>query len=37
MKAVTYQGPNNVQVNEVNDPRLEKSDDIIVKIELFSL
>lgn len=32
MKAVTYQGINDVQVKEVNDPKIEKSDDIIVQI-----
>ncbi|WP_066288030.1 zinc-dependent alcohol dehydrogenase [Bacillus sp. FJAT-29937] len=32
MKAVTYQGPNNVAVDQVEDPVIEKSDDIIIKI-----
>ena len=32
MKAVTYQGPNHVAVTKVPDPKLEKEDDIIVKI-----
>ncbi|MBM7551313.1 zinc-dependent alcohol dehydrogenase [Thalassobacillus pellis] len=32
MKAVTYQGPKNVAVDQVADPKIEKSDDIIVKI-----
>jgi S-(hydroxymethyl)glutathione dehydrogenase/alcohol dehydrogenase len=32
MKAVTYQGPNNVKVKEVDDAKLEKKDDVIVKI-----
>ncbi|TWI59107.1 zinc-dependent alcohol dehydrogenase [Halalkalibacter nanhaiisediminis] len=32
MKAVTYQGPNNVMVKEVTDAKLEKKDDVIVKI-----
>src|SRR5690242_845118 len=32
MKAVTYQGPNQVEVKQVEDVRLEKKDDIIVKI-----
>ncbi|HWI61896.1 MAG TPA: zinc-dependent alcohol dehydrogenase [Symbiobacteriaceae bacterium] len=32
MKAVTYQGIKNVQVKEVRDPRIEKPDDILVKI-----
>ena len=32
MKAVTYQGPNKVQVKQVDDAKLEKKDDIIVKL-----
>jgi len=32
MKAVTYQGIKNVKVKEVTDPKMEKKDDIIVKI-----
>ncbi|HDR8325033.1 TPA: hypothetical protein QC175_006814, partial [Bacillus cereus] len=28
MKAVTYQGPNQVQVKQVDDAKLEKKDDI---------
>jgi S-(hydroxymethyl)glutathione dehydrogenase/alcohol dehydrogenase len=32
MKAVTYQGPNNVAVKEVEDAKLQKKDDVIVKI-----
>ncbi len=32
MKAVTYQGPNQVQVKQVDDAKLEKKDDIIVKL-----
>jgi S-(hydroxymethyl)glutathione dehydrogenase/alcohol dehydrogenase len=32
MKAVTYQGIKNVQVKEVKDPKIEKADDIIVKL-----
>ncbi|PYI55689.1 zinc-dependent alcohol dehydrogenase [Paenibacillus flagellatus] len=32
MKAVTYQGIKNVQVKEVQDPTIEKPDDIIVKL-----
>lgn len=32
MKAVTYQGIKNVQVKQVQDPKLEKPDDIIVKL-----
>ena len=32
MKAVTFQGIKNVQVKEVEDPTLHKSDDIIIKI-----
>jgi S-(hydroxymethyl)glutathione dehydrogenase / alcohol dehydrogenase len=32
MKAVTYQGIKNVQVKEVKDPKLEKADDILVRL-----
>lgn len=32
MKAVTYQGVKNVEVKEVDAPKLEKADDIIVKL-----
>ncbi|MBU7316524.1 zinc-dependent alcohol dehydrogenase [Paenibacillus oleatilyticus] len=32
MKAVTYQGIKNVQVRQVEDPKLQKADDIIVKL-----
>lgn len=32
MKAVTYQGSKNIQVKEVEDPKLEKKDDVIVRI-----
>lgn len=32
MKAVTYQGIKNVQVKEVQDPKVEKPDDMIVRI-----
>lgn len=32
MKAVTYQGIKDVAVKEVQDPNIEKSDDIIVKV-----
>jgi S-(hydroxymethyl)glutathione dehydrogenase / alcohol dehydrogenase len=32
MKAVTYQGSKDIQVKEVEDPRIEKKDDVIVKI-----
>lgn len=32
MKAVTYQGVRNVEVKEVHDPKIEKSDDVIVRI-----
>lgn len=32
MKAVTYQGIKNVEVKEVPDPKLEKRDDIIVRL-----
>ncbi len=32
MKALVYEGIKNVKVREVNDPKIEKDDDIIVKI-----
>ncbi|WCK56506.1 glutathione-dependent formaldehyde dehydrogenase [Aneurinibacillus sp. Ricciae_BoGa-3] len=32
MKAVTYQGIKDVEVKEVQDPKIEKADDIIVKL-----
>ncbi|MTT31189.1 alcohol dehydrogenase catalytic domain-containing protein [Terrilactibacillus sp. BCM23-1] len=32
MKAVTYQGPNNIEVQDVEDAKLEKKDDVIVRI-----
>jgi S-(hydroxymethyl)glutathione dehydrogenase/alcohol dehydrogenase len=32
MKAVTYHGPKNVFIDNVEDPSIEKNDDIIVKI-----
>ncbi|MDT8861068.1 glutathione-dependent formaldehyde dehydrogenase [Alkalihalobacillus sp. MEB130] len=32
MKAVTYQGPNNVAVTNVEDAKIEQRDDVIVKI-----
>ena len=32
MRAVTYQGAKDIQVKEVEDPKLQKNDDIIVKI-----
>lgn len=32
MKAVTYQGIKNIQVKEVQDPKIEKPDDIIVRL-----
>lgn len=32
MKALTYQGMRNVKVKEVEDPKLQKADDILVKI-----
>jgi S-(hydroxymethyl)glutathione dehydrogenase/alcohol dehydrogenase len=32
MKAVTYQGIKNVQVKEVKDPKIEKPDDMIVRL-----
>ena len=32
MKAVTYQGIKNVEVKEVPDPKIEKPDDMIIKV-----
>lgn len=32
MKAVTYQGVKNIEVKEVNAPKIEKPDDLIVKL-----
>lgn len=32
MKAVNYSGPNKVQVQQVDRPRLEHPDDVIVKV-----
>ena len=32
MKAVTYQGPNHIAVTKVPDAKIEKHDDIVVKI-----
>lgn len=32
MRAVTYQGPNQVEVKDVADPKIEKADDILVRI-----
>ncbi|MCX7571535.1 glutathione-dependent formaldehyde dehydrogenase [Tumebacillus sp. DT12] len=32
MKAVTYQGIKDVQVKEVHDPKIEKADDLIIKV-----
>jgi hypothetical protein len=32
MRAVTYQGAKDIQVKNVEDPRIEKRDDIIVRI-----
>lgn len=32
MKAIVYEGIRNVKVKEVDDPRIEKEDDIIVKV-----
>ncbi|UUZ80205.1 alcohol dehydrogenase catalytic domain-containing protein [Paenibacillus sp. P26] len=32
MKAVTYQGIKNIQVKEVADPKIEKADDIVIKL-----
>jgi len=32
MKAVTYQGIKDIQVKEVNDPKIEKPDDVIIRV-----
>lgn len=32
MKAIVYKGINHVDVEKVNDPKIEKSDDIVVKV-----
>lgn len=32
MKAVTYQGTKNVEVRQVEDPKIEKRDDVIIRI-----
>ena len=32
MKAIVYNGMRNVDVENVEDPKIEKSDDIIVKV-----
>ncbi|BFH68225.1 MAG: zinc-dependent alcohol dehydrogenase [Paenibacillus dendritiformis] len=32
MRAVTYQGPKKIEVKQVEDPRIEKPDDIIIRI-----
>lgn len=32
MKALTYQGMNNVKVKEVADPAIRKPDDVLVRI-----
>ena len=32
MKAVVYEGIKNVNVRDVEDPKIEKSDDIIIKV-----
>ncbi|WP_330615180.1 alcohol dehydrogenase catalytic domain-containing protein [Romboutsia sp. 1001285H_161024_C4] len=32
MKAIVYEGIKNVNVRDVADPKLEKSDDIIIKV-----
>jgi S-(hydroxymethyl)glutathione dehydrogenase / alcohol dehydrogenase len=32
MKAVTYQGIKNVEVKEVEDPKIQKPDDMIIKV-----
>jgi len=34
MKAVTYQGIKNVVVKEVPDPKIEKPDDMIIKVAI---
>ncbi|MDZ5470483.1 zinc-dependent alcohol dehydrogenase [Bacillus sp. 31A1R] len=37
MKAVTYQGLFNVKVKEVHDPKIEKGDDLIVRVTASSI
>lgn len=37
MKAVNYTGPNKVQVQQVDRPKLEHPDDVIVKVTTVSL
>ena len=32
MKALTYQGVKDVKVKEVNDPKIEKPDDVVIKV-----
>lgn len=32
MKAVTFQGIKNVEVKEVQDPKIKKADDLIVRL-----
>ncbi|RYD03547.1 hypothetical protein N752_19260 [Desulforamulus aquiferis] len=32
MKAITYQGVKDVRVKEVKDPKIEKPDDLIIKV-----
>ena len=32
MKAIVYNGKKNVDVENVEDPKIEKSDDIIIKV-----
>lgn len=32
MKAITYQGLKDIKVKEVNDPKIEKPDDAIIKV-----
>lgn len=32
MKAVTFQGPKDIQVKKVDDPKIEEQDDILVKV-----
>lgn len=37
MKAVTYQGIKNIKVKEVHDPKIEKKDDILVRLTSTSI
>ncbi len=32
MKAITYQGVKDVRVQEVDDPKIEKPDDVIIRV-----